>query len=236
MKHKATKTWHLIIGCLLPVLSAGASPKGQTHAEILNTATAFVNTHAAQFAVQPVVSPGRLDSRLQLPRCTLPLEAFAPPNGLKPGRIVVGVRCTGDKPWKLFVPVNVSLPGRVVVATRHLRRGELIGTGDVTLKAHDLATLHGAYYQDPSRVIGLKLKRNLTRNALLSPKALEVDRLVRRGSEVTILTADPRIRVSVKGKALENGASGDRIKVENLSSGRQISATVVGRGQVRVLH
>jgi flagella basal body P-ring formation protein FlgA len=236
MKRLVTKTWHVLICCLVPICSVGASSKDQTHAEILDAATAFVNTHAAQFAVPPVVVPGRLDSRLQLPRCTQPLEAFEPPNGLKPGRLVVGVRCTGDKPWKLFVPVTVSLPGRVVVASRHLRRGQMIGTGDVELVERNLAALHGAYYEDASRVIGLKLKRDLTRNAVLTPKALEVDRLVRRGSEVTILAADPRIRVSVKGKALGSGAAGDRIKVENLSSGRRLSATVVGRGTVRVPH
>jgi len=38
----------------------------------------------------------------------------------------------------------------------------------------------------------------------------------------------------MRGKALDDGSAGERIKVRNLSSGREISATVVGAGLVRV--
>lgn len=208
----------------------------QSHASILAEATEFVRADAGSFAVPPEVSPGELDSRLRMPLCTRDLEAFASPNGIRPGRTVVGVRCDGDKPWKLYVPVQIALPADVVVTTRPLKRGETLTASDLTVARQDLATLHRDYYLTADRLVGQRVRRNLGRGDLVTPAAVEADKLVKRGAEVTILAADPKFQVRMQGKALANGARGERIKVRNISSEREITATVVGRGLVQVLH
>jgi flagella basal body P-ring formation protein FlgA len=216
------------------VCSAPAAAEEQSHASIQDAATAFVLAEAGRFAVAPQVTPGDLDSRLRLPRCADQLQAFEPPNGIRAGRTVVGVRCDGDKPWKLYVPVQVGLPGEVVVAARPLRRGATVTAADLTLATQDLASLHRDYFLSVEPLVGQRVRRNLGRGDVITPSAVEANQLVKRGAEVTILAANPQVQVRMRGKALAGGAQGERIKVLNLSSEREISATVVARGLVQV--
>jgi len=243
MKIRATRIRHrpgllaainLAVAACLAATGAHADTAKQDHASIRAAAASYVEANAAQFPVTPVVSAGDLDSRLQLERCSVPIEAFEPPNGLRAGRAIVGVRCEGEQPWKLYVPVEIELPGEVVVASRPLKRGEILAPEDLVLAARDLSRLHRDYYTTPEGLVGQKVRRTLRRNAVITPRAVEAHEVVSRGSDVTILAANPVVQVRMRGKALDNGSAGERIKVQNLSSGREISATVVGAGLVRV--
>jgi flagella basal body P-ring formation protein FlgA len=232
-----------LIGTLVALLAAAFDamaaddpPSLQTLDSIRDAAADFVYANSDQFAVTPEVSPGRLDSRLQLSRCELPLQSFSAPGGLRPGNAVVGVRCDGDKPWKLFVPVEIKLPGTVVVAARALQRGQVIGRYDLELQLVDLAEQHRGYFQSPAQVIGQKLKRSLSPSTVVSPRMLTRKKLVRRGGKVIILAGDSQFSVRMKGKALSDGGRGDRIEVRNLSSGRNVSATVIKPGLVKVTY
>ena len=58
--------------------------------------------------------------------------------------------------------------------------------------------------------------------------------VVERASMVTIAYEVPGITLSLKGKAMEAGALGDAVSVQNLTSKRMIQAVVTGPGRVRV--
>ena len=118
----------------------------QPHRDIESTAESYVLQNADHFSGTPMVEADSLDSRLRLPRCSRPLEAFDPPGGLNPGSSVVGVRCASDRPWKLYVPVRISLPAQVITAAGAIRRGEVISRHHLSLETRDLAKLHRAYY------------------------------------------------------------------------------------------
>ncbi len=215
--------------------AAAASPvTTQSHASIRAVATAHVLANTEQFAVNPTVEAGELDSRLTLRQCSKPLSAFDPPGGLSAGKGVVGVRCSGDHPWKLYVPVTVSLPGSVVTAVTAINRGEVITRHHLGLQSKDLSRLHRAFFLDPAKLIGSQAKRSIAPGKVITPAMVDTARLVKRGSAVSILSASPLVQVRMKGKALGNGGTGDLIRVKNTHSGRIVSATVVGPGTVRV--
>jgi len=226
----------LVCSFAITVCPTGIASEHQTHADILNVAKNFVIENAANFPVKPVVVAGSLDSRLRLPKCTTPLEAYAPPNGIRGGRTVVGVRCEGERPWKIFAPLRVKLPADVVAAGRPLKRGEVLQPIDLTIVKEDVATLHRDYYLDTRALIGQRIRKNLNRGDVITPTAVEKQKLVRRGTDVTVLAENPRLQVRMRGKAMANGAHGDRIKIKNLSSGREFTATVIGSGLVQVVH
>lgn len=218
-------------------LAAGAATAAAAihpHADILRTAVAFVRAQPERFAVPPQVQAVGLDSRLRLARCDVPLGAFAAPSGLSAGRSVVGVRCDGRRPWKLYVPVEIKLPAQVVVLARPLRRGDQLSAADLGVREADLAQLRGQYYRDADGLVGQRIKRHVTAGAVLTPSMLDADRLVRRGSRVTILSDTGPVAVRMAGKALGNGGRGDQIRVKNQASGRTITAIVVDRGLVKV--
>ena len=100
----------------------------------------------------------------------------------------------------------------------------------------DIARLHRDYFRDLRALIGQRMRKNLKRGDVITPTAVEKQKLVRRGTDVTILAENPLLQVRVRGKAMANGGHGDRIKIKNLSSGREVTATVIGSGLVRVVH
>lgn len=205
----------------------------QSHASIQQTALRYVEAHADQFQVTPRAVPGRLDSRLRLALCSQPLEAFEAPGGLSAGRGVVGVRCEGAKPWKIYVPVTIELPAPVLAVVRDMRRGDIIAKDDLVTREADLAALRGQYFSDPAEVVGLRIKRHLAANLVLTPAMLDARRLVERGAEVTILAATGAIEVRMRGKAMAQGGRGERIEVKNLRSGRVINAVIIDRDLVK---
>ncbi|RMG35631.1 MAG: flagella basal body P-ring formation protein FlgA [Gammaproteobacteria bacterium] len=229
----------ILAGMLLSIGSvstAGSATDGpfESHERIRETARQHVLARATEFPGKIQVTTSPLDSRLHLQRCNRPLESYDSPNGLRPGRNVVGVRCPGSKPWKLYVRVNIATLGPVVVAARPLARGQQISAADLRLEERDTSRLHRAYFTDPQALIGQRARRQVAVGRVLHPGMVERRKLVRRGGLVRIVVRHGALQVSMKGKALENGSLGDQIRVRNTASGREITGEVVSSGVVSV--
>jgi flagella basal body P-ring formation protein FlgA len=207
----------------------------QDHASIRKTAEQFITDLArASYGQTPDVRTGSLDSRLRLSRCDEPLEAFQPAGGKTLGNITVGVRCSGSKSWSLYVPVKVSIYDKVVAAARPLTRGELLEDGDVKLVERDLAQLQSGYFSDPAEVAGMEVTRTVAMDAALTNYLIKEPLQVRRGQRVILVAISGGLEVRMSGEALDDGASGARIKVRNLSSKRVVNGTVLSATTVRV--
>jgi flagellar basal body P-ring formation protein FlgA len=214
---------------LTPVVAAYES-----HDHIQATARQHVLERAQEFPGKVEVTAESLDRRLQLGACDKPLTAYDSPNGLRPGRNAVGVRCDGDKPWKIYVSVKIATLETVVVAARPIARGQLLNPSDLETETRDTSRIHKAYYTDPKSLRGLKARRSIAAGRLLYPNLLQRRQLVKRGASVQILASQGQLQVRMKGKALDNGARGDRVRVRNLSSGREITGEVVASGMIQV--
>jgi len=206
----------------------------QSHESIQEAARSYASANVSGYSVPPTVTVSRLDSRLRLPKCNLPLEAFSPPAGRKLGKTTVGVRCTGDKPWSLYISVMVSLYSDVVIATHSLSRGAVLTAADLTLEKKDIARLRGRYFSDPARAVGKALKRNLQRGRTLDPQHIITPDTIKKGSKVIILAHSDKIQVRMPGKALSSGAKGTLIRVQNIKSKKELEAIVMSPGVVKV--
>jgi len=60
------------------------------------------------------------------------------------------------------------------------------------------------------------------------------DLIVRRGQEVTLLSAADTIEVRASGRAMSDGAAGSRIQVQNLGSQRVVEGVIESADLVRV--
>jgi len=201
---------------------------------IRETARQFAAGMAAAERGAARVEVGSLDRRLRLPQCDKPLSAFLSPTSRGATRQSVGVRCEGAVPWSLYVPVTIERPGQVVVAARPIPRGQVITEEDVRVAERDLGTLHRGYLTDPAQAIGQRAERDLPGDEALSPANLGKPNVIKRGAEITIVAADELLDVRVGGVALASGGIGDRIRVRNASSKRELDAVVVGEGIVQV--
>jgi flagella basal body P-ring formation protein FlgA len=62
----------------------------------------------------------------------------------------------------------------------------------------------------------------------------KADLVIQHGQEVTLVAAAGGIEVRATGRALADGASGSRVKVQNLSSMKVVEGVVEGPDLVRV--
>ncbi len=231
---------HTILSVLLAALCPGWAvaevqvEPTQSLDEIRQAAHDFVLTHFKERRAPPRVEVGRLDRRLRLAPCASDLEAFLPPGSRRLGNIVVGVRCAEPKPWSLYVPARVRLLRRVLVLARPVARGTTLTAGDVRLETRDVDSLTAGYLVDPAEVVGMRTARNLKLGQPLNRLVLSIPKLVRRGQRVLLLAQGSGLKVRMQGEALKDGAHGDRVRVRNLRSKREVEGVVTAAGIVEV--
>lgn len=224
----------LILAMAMAVPTAGAAQALQSHDSIRAAARDFMASRTQTSAHRQVrIQVGALDPRLRLPACSVPLQTSLPPGGRTSGRVTVGVRCTGERPWHLYVPVQVAVQERVAVARHALARGQVIAADDLGWRERDTTKLPFGYITDASGAVGKVLKRAVGAGAVLTPAVLSAPLLVRRGQTVTIIAGGDALAVRMSGHALTDGARGDLVRVRNPHSKRIVQGIAVAPGQVR---
>ncbi|BCX87689.1 flagella basal body P-ring formation protein FlgA [Methylomarinovum tepidoasis] len=175
-----------------------------------------------------------LDPRLHLPACSAPLRIEPLRGEVKPGSLSVRVRCPGDRQWSIYAKAVVRVYQPVITLRQGLPKGTRLTAAAVMLQRQELGKLRQGYFTDPSRVIGLRLRRSLPAGAVLQPQVLVADKLVHRGQAVHIRANLGTLEVSMEGHALMDGARGERIRVRNDRSRQVVEGVVQGPGEVQV--
>ena len=202
--------------------------------EIQRAATDFVTSQISQAKENSTMEAGHLDPRLKLKRCTLPLSTEPLSQHNNNINMTVIVRCNDAKPWTVYVPVKVKTYLTVAVAKRPLARGVPVSKNDLNLEQREISRLTSGYFETADNLVGRTPKRSLPKGAVISPRDLTIEKVISKGNRVSIIAETDGITVRMPGKALTDAGKGDQIRVKNLSSGRSVTGTVVGRGLVKV--
>ncbi len=210
-----------------------AKPALHSLDDIRASVKAYVESHTGSQA-DTEIHIGQLDERLRLAKCSIKTEHYLPPGGKMESRFVVGTRCNGNKRWAIYVPVKRIRYGNVVVTTRPVRRGETIAGDQVEMRRTALNDLHAGYILRLDKVLGKTAKTTLKAGTVLHSGNLKAAISVRRGEKVNILAKKGPILVKMTGKALMDGAEGQKIRVKNQFSDRIIEGTVTYDGNIRV--
>lgn len=207
---------------------------GQSHESIRQAVRTFLTQQTADLPRRHEIEVDHLDPRLRVKHCSRVMEPFLPPGSNLYNTTTVGVRCRGVSPWTLYVPAKVKVLERVIVTTRPLPPGHRVTADDITAADRDLTTLSTGYTNDPRDVIGKLIRRPILANRVVTPDMLARSRLINRGDQVLIVARMRGLEVRMLGRALTDGAKGDDIKVENLSSRQIVVGTVAAPGTVKV--
>jgi flagella basal body P-ring formation protein FlgA len=208
----------------------------QDHESIRQTAKFYAEKLAQTEgdAERKTIDVATLDRRLRLAKCSKPLEAFKSPNTKNYGRTTIGVRCNGEKSWKLYVSVNIQIIKPIVTLKNSVNRNSILQTSDLVLEEKDISTLHRGFYTQVNKLVGKHLKNSLKAGAVLTPGHVKNPLAVKKGAIVMILADAAGIKVHMKGKALKSGSPGEWIPVQNLSSKRQIEGRILRAGVIQV--
>ena len=203
--------------------------------DIARTAEDFVLDRAGGSAGRTSARAASLDSRLLLADCDVPLHAALRPGARIGPRTVVAVNCEGSRPWRLFVPVEVTVRSQVWTARHPLPRGHLLTAEDLVADERDVSRMNSGYVSDVDMLIGQRLRSSVLAGRALTLQLVEADKLIRRGQTVTLAVDAGGIDIRMTGTALSDGALGQRIRVENVNSGRVVEGIVRSREVVEVL-
>lgn len=224
--------------CLvMAVLATATARASDWHAtdDIARVAESFLEEKLGRQSGDTSVRAGMLDRRLKLSTCDQPLEGFLRTGTQIGPKTIVGVRCGGARPWKVYVPVEVVVRRQVWVARQSLPRGHLIAREDLLADERDVSRMTGGYLSDPSDLVGRRLRSSVLAGRVLTPNLLEANHIISRGQTVTLVVASGDLHIRMAGKALMDGALNERIRVENLNSGRVVEGVVRSGELVEVI-
>jgi flagella basal body P-ring formation protein FlgA len=122
----------------------------------------------------------------------------------------------------------------VPVLAHAMQRGEVIRDSDIETVDMKLSAVPRNAVLDKRRIIGQTPRRTMHAGVPLSLGDLQAPVVVARGSLVTVLLRTDRMLITAQGKALEDGAAGETIRVLNTRSKATIEGRVTRAGQVTV--
>ncbi|ORM90373.1 flagellar basal body P-ring formation chaperone FlgA [Pantoea septica] len=146
------------------------------------------------------------------------------------GNRTVVAQC-GDK--KHFIPIRVEAEGRWWTAARDLKAGSLLIAQDIVQRSGSLANLPDDVMTQPDGVEGAVLTRAVRAGQPLTQSQLRKRWRVSRGDEVEVIAYGSGFHIYAKGKALDNGAVEDAVRVR-MKTGQLVSGSVNHDGSVRI--
>jgi flagella basal body P-ring formation protein FlgA len=171
-------------------------------------------TEHQRFAIGPI------EPNLQLERCRLPVKASLVSQHHMQDRATVELRCADAKTWHLYVQIRVIGTSSVAVAAHAIVQGTVLTAKDMRIEQHDISELPMGFLDDPAIAVGLTASRPISGGAFLTNQQLMAAKAVQRGQTVTLIADLGGMSVRMSGKALSDGLVNQRVRVENLSSGK----------------
>lgn len=125
---------------------------------------------------------------------------------------------------------------QIPVLGRPISRGDIISASDLRLQ--DVAysrTLGTPTLTETADIVGQAAARSLRAGLPLNPDDLAEPLLVERQELVTLVYRQGALALTVRARAIDDGARGQSIDVMNLQSNRIVRGIVAGNGLVHVL-
>lgn len=180
------------------------------------------------------ISVRSVDNRLRLKACDRPLDTTVTNPSQKLGRLTTEVSCNSSSPWKIYVQATATAEMLVPVLARSLSRGSLVGPDDVFLKSVPVGLNHQPIIESKEALIGMEVRRSLSSGQPVQVSQVIAPNLIKRGQKVNIRYGETDLQITMAGKALQNGAQGEWVPVENTSSGRRIEGRVEKDGTIMI--
>jgi flagella basal body P-ring formation protein FlgA len=122
----------------------------------------------------------------------------------------------------------------IVVPAHDIARGAIVTAADLAYKPLPASQIGDSVVRNAADLEGQEARRSLRAGEPLRLADVRHPVLVAKGATVTMIFEAPGISLSATGRALAEGGEGDSITVLNPVSYRQVQATVIAPGTVRV--
>lgn len=239
MSFPAEMLRHIFVFLLLTstlLCSDQAHSAADREQEIRETVTAFVAKRTAGMGWDVRIRRIAIQGAMNVPEGAIDYEIVAPEQwqGWGNTSMTVLVRRKDKVVRNLTVRVDVEALAETVVTRRQLDHGSIISADDVALQKREINQNSYLAARTVDEVIGKKTRSTLRANQAVRSDQLDKVPLIKSGQMVTIIAETDALKVSVAGKAKSSGAEGDIIRVQNLTSHKEIPARVLNSTTVQI--
>ncbi len=204
--------------------------------EVREAVTAFVTTRTADMGWDVRIRRITISDALKFPEGDTDYEIVAQQQweGWGNMNIMVLARQKDRVIRNIPVKVEVEALADTVVALRQIEHGTIITAADLVLQRREITQNSHLAARTLDAVIGKKARITLRGNQPVRADQVEKVPLIKSGQMVTIVAENGVMKISVTGKAHSSGAEGDIIRVQNLTSLKEIPARVIDATTVQV--
>ncbi len=140
----------------------------------------------------------------------------------------------GQPSKKAWATVKIEVKTDAIVVLKPLNRNQTIEKDDVDVISMDMAELPSNYISSLEDLVGKRTLRAMNPKEVFRTDIVELPPMVKRNDRVSIVAESGSLRITAVGEVKESGSRGERVKVVNLSSNKEIFARVLDPKTVRV--
>ena len=123
---------------------------------------------------------------------------------------------------------------QIPVPKRLISAGDIIAADDLEWQPVHLTRLSGNSLTDAEQLVGRMAKRPLKAGQILRQSDVAMSPVIHKNDLIRLVVQTGQMTLSVQGKALQDAALGQTVRVVNVNSNRQLSGTVIDAGTVAV--
>ncbi|WP_162382036.1 flagellar basal body P-ring formation chaperone FlgA [Citrobacter sp. NCU1] len=191
-----------------------------------------VNWHDYHWQIEVIIP----EAVSKLPPCRQPYQVEDSSVKFPVGRLSLRLRCPDSPGWMITTRSQISVLMPVVVARVAVAQEHYLQASDLAVTQILLTPQMDDVLISPEQAIGRRPQRSLRAGQPVRNRMLEAALLVRKGDKVRLTLAEGEMAISMQGTALQDGQKGETISIKNEKSGKVISASVSGPGQLLILN
>jgi flagella basal body P-ring formation protein FlgA len=136
--------------------------------------------------------------------------------------------------------VTIKVMGKVIrmvdvpVLVRPVAAGEVIRARDIEMTRMHAEQVAATSINDPDKLVDKSARRVLPAGQPIRVSDVSAPVLVAKNNLVNVTITTSRLSITMQGKAMEDGAEGDTVKIVNTRSGKIVQGVVSGKGEVVV--
>ncbi|MDD2851624.1 MAG: flagellar basal body P-ring formation chaperone FlgA [Desulfuromonadaceae bacterium] len=204
--------------------------------EVRTAITSFVAARTASMGWDIRIRRMTFSDIPKLPDGLIEYEIVAPQQWEGWGGINIAVLARQHDRVISNIPVRIDVEALAdtVVTLRQVDNGTILTASDLAVQKREITQNSRFAVHSIKDLTGKKVRTTIRPNQPVRLDQVEKIPLIKSGQLVTIVIENETMKISVSGKARSSGAEGDTIRVQNLSSLREIPARVISASTVQV--
>jgi flagella basal body P-ring formation protein FlgA len=140
----------------------------------------------------------------------------------------------GQEIRKIRFSARVDIYADVIIARHFLKKHHEIQADDIQIANKNIAALPQDVITEEKEVLGKRTTLAINNQEALRLSMLEPPPMVNKGDRVILMIENDQFKITAVGEVREVGRKGDRIKLVNLSSKKEVYGRVLDANTVQV--